>query len=199
MQWTGTFGNVTRLQATRLCQKFIDMRIVEDVRKTANGRFFDDGHLYRFVESHVSSPASRLASRRVALSTVVVANTHAKLDKTPGKRKRRAKVEEEVEEEDDADDSVIPMIIENSHADHAIEMKEMNFGDAAIPEDVSRLWKEVTLERYPGPRTRPYTGATFSLLFSSIDSSVTSICLNSTASSSRTQSMDVTSLRTRTA
>lgn len=145
MQWTGTFGHVTRQQAERLCQKFVEMRVIVDARgKQEKTKFQGDGHLYQLVKP-LLSPPKRPANLRTALSTVVVANTYAHLDKTPAKRRRIDDGSFDESEVSENEMKMEPMVIENMEAD-LVEMRQLELGDAA-PEEVGHVWKEITLSR----------------------------------------------------
>ena len=139
MQWTGTFGHVTRQQAQKLCQKFLETCIIADARgKQEKNKFQDDGHLYKCIEPRVS-PRKRPA--RAALSTVVVANTYAHMDKTPAKK---ARVDAGGFEDSDGSEKM-DVIVENREAD-LVEMRQLELGDGT-PEEVGHVWKEITISR----------------------------------------------------
>ncbi|XP_062509812.1 DEP domain-containing protein 1A-like isoform X2 [Corticium candelabrum] len=144
MQWTGTFGHVTRPQAAKLCQKFLEMRVIVDARgKQEKNEFRDGNHLYKFTQP-LLSPRKRPA--RSALSTVVVANTYARMEKTPAKKaKMETNCFDDSEVSEEQMDRLEPMVIENKEAG-LVEIRQIDMGDAT-PEEVAAVWKEITLSR----------------------------------------------------
>jgi hypothetical protein len=138
MQWIGTFGHVTREQALKLCQKFLEMRVIADARGKRETNFQDDGHLYKCVEP-LASPRKRPA--KAALSTIVVANTCARMDKTPAKK---AKIGDDYNDSEDAEKMDVG-IVDNKEAE-LVEMRQLELGDGT-PEEVGHVWKEIIISR----------------------------------------------------
>ena len=49
LQTSGNFGNVSRSQAIKLLEKFLECKVIAEVRDKEGVKFEDDGHLYHFV------------------------------------------------------------------------------------------------------------------------------------------------------